>query len=285
MREWLFLLLGLLGSEAAELSPYLMKKLVQWVSRGLPAGHQELMEETWLAELDALPGKLAKLGFILPLVAQRREVLQAIREMEGRSAQDTSMARLLIRVMTVPIAILLFPVIGILALLLLIQDREWPFYKTKKVGCNGMIFDMYVFRTEGKYAADNLSKAFAADPDFIRKISKNPRLLIELTGSRIGLFIIRHNIKYLPSIANVMRGEMSWVGPDAWSPDVLSLYPQAEQDVITKVPPGIIPLFETALPPALSGNPTEIHDKYVRKWSIGLEVYILARTAWRNLRG
>lgn len=285
MREWLFLLLGLLGSEAAELSPHLMKKLVQWISRSLPAGHRELMEETWLAELDALPGKLAKLGFILPLVAQRREVLQAIREVEGRSAQDTSTARLLIRLMTIPIAILLFPVIGILALLLLIEDREWPFQKMKKVGRDGMVFDMHVFRTEGRHAADKLSQAFVSDPDFMHKVSKNPRILIEATGSRMGLVIIRHNIKYLPSIINVLRGEMSWVGPDAWSPDVLSLYPQDEQDVMTKVPPGIIPIFETALPPTLSGDPTKIHDKYLQKWSIGLEVYILARTAWRNLRG
>lgn len=272
MREWLFLLLGLLGNEAAELSPHLMKKLVQRVSRTLPEEHQEIMEETWLAELDALPGKLSKLGYVMPLLLNRQELLQAIREAEGRSPSDTRSARLVMRWFTVILLTLcapfLVPVLVVIGLVIWMEDRHPPMWKSKRIGLNGKPIFVYQFRTFRPNSEQILRLALESNAELRAEWEANRRLRRDPRVSRVGAPLRRAGIDALPILLNVWRGDVALVGPRPLPGYFHDELPEEAQRQRLLVPPGLVP------PDGLIMN-IEDEQQYVRNWSIWLDLKLI----------
>lgn len=80
MHELLLLLLGLLAQEAVDQIPHQLERLIQRLAAKLPPEEGETMAEVWLAELHALPGKLNKLRYLLPLLLKYRDMVEAANE-------------------------------------------------------------------------------------------------------------------------------------------------------------------------------------------------------------
>ena len=115
------------------------------------------------------------------------------------------------------------PVIAICAIALWIEGGN-PFYRQDRLGAKGRIFSIWKLRTMCRDADTLLESYLAADPelrqewDLTQKLKNDPRI------TRVGAFLRKTSLDELPQLLNVLRGEMSIVGPRPMMPEQLPLY-------------------------------------------------------------
>ncbi|RMI27473.1 MAG: sugar transferase [Calditrichaeota bacterium] len=122
--------------------------------------------------------------------------------------------------------ILFVPLMGVVAVLILITDPGPIFYRAPRVGRGGRLFRMIKFRTMVKNA-DKIGPAVTAGND--------PRI------TPLGRFLRKSKWDELPSLWNVLIGDMSFVGPRPENPDSARQY-SPEQKRVLSVKPGITSL-------------------------------------------
>ena len=150
----------------------------------------------------------------------------------------------------------------------------------ERVGRNGQSFPAYKFRTMVVDAEQRLAEYLAADPvarleyATFRKLRRDPRV------TPIGSFLRRYSLDELPQLLNVLKGDMSLVGPRCYLPQELADM-GSKQPVILSVLPGITGLWQVS-----GRNGTTFAERldfdvrYVREYSLTLDLAILARTVW-----
>ncbi len=162
----------------------------------------------------------------------------------------------------------------------------------KRVGKNGRLFRLYKFRS----MIVNAHKLMKTDPKFKKlyqeykkssyKLHEDPRV------TNIGKIIRRYSIDEMPQLVNVLKGEMSLVGPRAYYPDELEeqqkKYPHTKKLVreTLSVKPGITGFWQ------VSGRSEVNFDKriemdayYARKKSVLFDILIILKTPWAMLSG
>lgn len=162
----------------------------------------------------------------------------------------------------------------------------------KRVGKNGRLFKMFKFRTMIINAHHMLRK----DPKYkhlFEQYKKNSyKLRDDPRVTRVGRLLRRHSIDEIPQLINVLKGDMSLVGPRAYYPDELAdqqkKYPHTRDLVaeVLSVKPGITGAWQ------VSGRSEVNFDKriaidaeYVRRKSISYDLYILLKTPWAMISG
>lgn len=170
------------------------------------------------------------------------------------------------------------PTLGIIAAAIKLESRGPVLYGHKRIGLDGRHFSCWKFRTMVLYADEKLQTYLALHPglreewDATQKLRNDPRL------TRVGKLLRRLSLDELPQLWNVLRGEMSLVGPrpivDAETchyGDALALY--------ECVRPGITGLWQVSGRNNVGYNArVSLDSYYVRNWSLWLDLYILART-------
>jgi len=168
---------------------------------------------------------------------------------------------------------LLLPVMGICAILIWLDDPGPVVFRQYRTGKGGRRFAMYKFRTMVTNA-EELKKEYAhlnelTWPDF--KISNDPRI------TRIGLFLRKASLDELPQIFNVIKGEMSLVGPRPTSFDV-NTYTLLHTERL-EVLPGITGLWQVSGRSAIDFDQRLLLDiEYIEKQSLLLDLKIMFRT-------
>ena len=124
-------------------------------------------------------------------------------------------------------AFIALPIIALMALLAAL-DGASPFYRQRRVGKNGRIFDMIKIRTMVPDARGQLENYLASDPlareewDSTQKLKDDPRI------TTVGKIMRKSSLDELPQLWNVLRGDMSIVGPRPMMEDQVHLYPGSE---------------------------------------------------------
>jgi lipopolysaccharide/colanic/teichoic acid biosynthesis glycosyltransferase len=143
-----------------------------------------------------------------------------------------------------------------------------------RVGANGKIFKVYKFRS----MIHNAEEMWA---DLIRQTGDDPRhpkLADDPRVTRVGRWIRRFSIDELPQIWNIVRGEMSWVGPRPAVPQEVELYEPWHRQRL-RVTPGLTGLWQVS---GRSQVPFEemclLDIYYIDNWSLGLDLQIILRT-------
>lgn len=169
------------------------------------------------------------------------------------------------------------------AIFLLIKlDSNGPaFYSANRAGRKGRLFRCHKFRTMVSNA-DELKSILRqnnerAGPFF--KIARDPRI------TRLGHYLRRYSLDELPQLWNVLRGEMSLVGPRPHPVDDLSGY-EIEHLARLDVTPGITGLWQVTArrDPSFQRN-MDLDREYIRTWSLSLDLRILLRTFLAVARG
>lgn len=147
-------------------------------------------------------------------------------------------------------------------------------FKQKRVGKNGELFDFYKFRSMVVNAEDlraELAATNEADgPVF--KIREDPRI------TRVGRFIRKYSIDELPQLLNVIKGDMSLVGPRPPLPNEVEEYGDIEWRRL-EVIPGITGLWQVSGRSEISFNKwMELDVYYIENWSFWLDLKILLQT-------
>jgi len=170
--------------------------------------------------------------------------------------------------------ILLSPFFLIIALLIRLDSPGPVMFWQTRVGKDGKQFSLYKFRTmiqDADMLRKPLSKGELSAVSFQQK--DDPRI------TRLGRFL-RRGFDELPGLLNVLKGDMSLVGPRPEVPDVVSLYSDREK-IRLKVKPGITGLAIVKGRGDLTVRQTLDYDiYYVEHNSFGLDVKILMATLW-----
>ena len=170
----------------------------------------------------------------------------------------------------IPIAAFL---ITFFAIILLIFDGRPIFYTQSRVGLNGKYFKIFKFRTMNniQLSADELAKLNERNK-IVFKAKNDPRI------TRLGSFYRKSSIDELPQVINVLKNEMSFIGP---RPPIISEVKQYELKHLKRisVKPGITGLWQVSLRQDNNFDRWVEKDiEYIDKWSLGLDIKIIFLT-------
>jgi lipopolysaccharide/colanic/teichoic acid biosynthesis glycosyltransferase len=149
------------------------------------------------------------------------------------------------------------------------------------VGRGGRIFPMFKFRSMEVDAERRIEQLTAANEGngVLFKIRLDPRV------TRVGRTLRRYSLDELPQLFNVLRGDMSLVGPRPPLPEEVGRY-VADMHRRFVVKPGLTGLWQVSGRSNLSGDDSvRIDIHYVENWSLFLDLMILWRTVGAVLRG
>ncbi len=118
--------------------------------------------------------------------------------------------------------IILLPFFLIIGVWIFLDDYHSPFYRQERVGKDGKVFWLLKFRSMRVHSSQKVQLT----------VGKDPRI------TKVGHFIRKYKIDELPQLINVLKGEMSLVGPRPEVVKYVNLYTE-EQKIVLQVKPGI----------------------------------------------
>lgn len=186
--------------------------------------------------------------------------------------------RVLDIVLTLLGGLLVLPLLAVLCLLIYLESGSPVFYSDKRMGRNNRLFPCVKFRTMIPDAEAALQRLLENDPAAREEYQRYHKLRDDPRVTRVGRFLRKTSLDELPQLWNVLKGQMSLVGPRPYLPRE-SLDIGTTQSEILRVPPGITGPWQ------VSGRASTSFDHrvgmdayYVRDWSVWLDIVLLVRT-------
>ncbi len=179
---------------------------------------------------------------------------------------------------TVTGGILISPFLLIIAILVAFENRGKVIFAHRRVGKGGKHFSCYKFQTMVPNAEDKLEKYLAANPDAKREWEESFKLTNDPRVTKLGNFLRRTSLDELPQLFNVLKGEMSLVGPRPIIDEEIERYEENIREYYM-VLPGITGMWQ------VSGRSDTTYPErvamdtwYVRNWSIWIDLMYLFKT-------
>jgi Undecaprenyl-phosphate galactose phosphotransferase WbaP len=174
--------------------------------------------------------------------------------------------------------VLILPLILLLCLLVRIESRGPIFYRDQRMGRDGRLFACVKFRTMVLDAEDLLQRMLAEDEEMRDEYLKYHKLRDDPRVTRVGRFLRKTSLDELPQLWNVLRGEMSLVGPRPYLPRESEDIGLTQKEIL-RVSPGITGPWQVAGRNHTSfGERVQMDALYVRDWSVWLDLVLLAST-------
>ncbi len=183
------------------------------------------------------------------------------------------------------------PVMLLTALAIRLFDGRPVFFRQLRAGINGRPFELLKFRTMRPAAGDTSHRSYARkwieegrpftndEQAPLYKVAEDRRV------TRLGAFLRRFSIDELPQIINVLRGEMSIVGPRPAIPYEVEMYQDWHRRRLDALP-GLTGLWQVSGRNRLSFDEmVRLDIEYIEHWSLARDLQILARTPTAVLRG
>jgi Undecaprenyl-phosphate galactose phosphotransferase WbaP len=209
-------------------------------------------------QFEGLAGTLIQQNLMLPLPRLTKRLMDIVASILG--------------------GILLLPLLFYIAVAVKMSSRGPILYGHDRIGKDGKHFKAWKFRSMFENSNDVLEYYLEQHPDLRLEWEQDHKLRYDPRVTRIGRFIRKTSLDELPQIWNVIRGEMSLVGPrPIVNAEVVKYGPY--YGLYTMVTPGITGLWQ------ISGRNNTTYDErvqldsyYVRNWSPWLDMYLLIRT-------
>ncbi len=176
---------------------------------------------------------------------------------------------------TLPITL---PILGLIALLVLLTSPGPVFYSHRRIGRDGAFFSMWKFRTMCENSAEVLETYLAAHPDARREWARTHKLRFDPRVTAVGRLLRQYSLDELPQLWNVVTGQMSLVGPRPIVAAEVEKYAEGFR-WYCRVIPGLTGLWQVSGRSHLSYPQRVALDcDYVERWSLRRDLVILART-------
>ena len=181
--------------------------------------------------------------------------------------------------LTLPISVPL--TLGLICLVAF--DGHNPLYRQNRVGCGGRVFRMVKIRTMVPGADALLEEYLSNDPEARREWDENQKLKCDPRITSTGHFLRKSSLDELPQLWNVLKGDMSLVGPRPMMVGQEALYPaKAYYDLR----PGITGPWQVSTRNETSfAERAEFDNRYLANLSLSQDLSILLRTVGVVLRG
>jgi len=173
---------------------------------------------------------------------------------------------------------IILPFLLIIALLVKITSQGPILYKHKRLGKNGEPFYAYKFRTMKKDAEQQLSALLESDPAIREEWDKNHKLKNDPRITSVGKFLRRSSLDEFPQLINIIKGEMSLVGPRPIVYDEIEKYGD-DFDRIFSIKPGLTGLWQVSGRSDTNYRERISYDTYyLQSWSAWLDFWIILKT-------
>ncbi len=170
------------------------------------------------------------------------------------------------------------PLLLIVGLLIRLQDGQKALYSPPRLGRNGDTFQCFKLRSMVPNAAGKLEAVLASDPaaklewELTQKLTNDPRI------TPLGKFIRATSIDELPQLLNIIRGDMSFVGPRPISHSERSKYGESFE-FYCRVRPGLTGVWQTSGRSNVSYTErVEMDTKYVQTRTFLGDIWIMLKT-------
>ncbi len=181
-------------------------------------------------------------------------------------------------VLTVVGGIVVLPLLLALCLLVRLESRGPVLYRAQRLGRDGKPFQCVKFRTMVPDAEILLERMLEEDPELREEYLRYHKLREDPRVTRVGRFLRKTSLDELPQLWNVLKGEMSLVGPRPYLPRETDQVGVTQSEIL-RVYPGITGPWQVGgRSHTTFGERIRIDAYYVRNWSIWLDIVILART-------
>lgn len=187
---------------------------------------------------------------------------------------DLLLKQMLDYFLAIVMLVLVSPLYLIIALAIRLDSPGPVIHRRRVMGVNGKQFDAFKFRT--MYVDGDA--ILAQHPALAEELAANHKLKNDPRVTRVGALLRKSSLDELPQLINVLRNEMSVVGPRMISPEEMVKYNQWDINLLT-VKPGITGLWQ------VSGRSDVSYDErvrldmqYIRNWSIWLDLELLVET-------
>jgi Undecaprenyl-phosphate galactose phosphotransferase WbaP len=180
--------------------------------------------------------------------------------------------------------VFILPMVCAIALLIKLDSPGPALFVQERPGLNGRKFRIYKFRTMWTDAEQRVEELLKSDPAAREYFERHGKIKDDLRVTRVGRWLRKFSLDELPQLWNVLKGEMSLVGP---RPYLNSQVPQMSgaETIILRILPGISGLWQVSGRSDVTFEQRiEMDTYYVRNWSVWLDLIILSRTVVTVLR-
>ncbi|WP_273144038.1 sugar transferase [Oceanicaulis alexandrii] len=174
--------------------------------------------------------------------------------------------------------IILSPVLITIAALVRLQDKGPAIFAHTRIGQNGEPFKCYKFRSMMIDAPHRLERLLATDPEAAAEWARDQKLRKDPRITMLGGFLRRSSLDELPQLLNILRGEMSVVGPRPIVMDEAIRYGN-EFEAYKAVRPGVTGLWQVSGRNDVSYDErVDIDARYAREWTVLGDIWIIIKT-------
>jgi len=195
-----------------------------------------------------------------------------------KSATNRFIKRLFDIVFSILALPILLPAIGIIGFIIRMETPGFAIYAHDRIGKNGRTFRCYKFRTMYKDAEEKLREMLDSSETLRNEWEETWKLKEDPRVTRIGRFLRKSSLDELPQIFNVMKGEMSIIGPRPYLPREKADIREHIQ-VICSAKPGITGLWQVSGRSNTSYRyRVKLDTWYIMNWSLWLDIAIIFKT-------
>jgi exopolysaccharide biosynthesis polyprenyl glycosylphosphotransferase len=179
--------------------------------------------------------------------------------------------------------ILLSPILFIVSLAVWFTDFKAPiFYRSQRVGADGKCFKCYKFRTmvaDAEAQKASLLKKNEREGGILFKLTEDPRI------TKLGHVLRKYSIDELPQLLNIIKGDMSFVGPRPHLVEEVNQYPEHNRQLLS-LRPGLTGMAQINGRSSLSFEEEMKHEMfYLKNWSLWLDGVVVLKTIAVVLKG
>ena len=181
--------------------------------------------------------------------------------------------------------VIILPFLLLIALLVKISSPGPVLYEHKRLGKNGKPFNAYKFRSMVVDSEERLKKLLESDPRLMKEWEENHKLKNDPRVTLVGKFLRRTSIDEFPQLINILKGEMSLVGPRPITDKEVAKYGE-DFSRIFSVKPGLTGLWQVSGRSETDYAARVSYDTYyLQSWSVWLDIWVIFKTFGAVLRG
>ena len=192
------------------------------------------------------------------------------------------MADVVLTVLSLPLSL---PLMGLLALAVKLDSPGPVLFRQDQLGRHGCRIRPLKIRSMHVGAEEMLQRILSEGGPLAQEYARYHKLKADPRVTRVGRWLRKTSLDELPQLWNVLKGDMSLVGPRPYLPRELPKM-AGHEDTILLVRPGITGLWQVSGRSDTSFNTRVKTDlAYVQHWSLATDLGLLVRTLWVVLRG
>jgi len=188
--------------------------------------------------------------------------------------------------LSIAVIIIFFPICILIATLIMIDTKGFCLYKTKRLGRGGAFFNKYKFRTMVPNAEEVLKKILEENSHIRKEYKENYKIEYDPRITRFGKFLRKFSLDELPQFINVLKGDMSIVGPrDIIEQELDDHYNHCKEKFLS-VKPGITGLWQVSGRSRLTYEERVKLDMfYIENRSLLFDFKIILKTPYVMIKG